>query len=313
MEKKYTDLKPEQVDYILVKTTSDGPFAEDVFLLIFLKDTESYWQIPLSSNKDFLDWLEQFPDVNMEQFIKSMGCTNDRIFILYRGLNYPVLSDKKKVALKKRLLNFLITNFDGSPDIFTQISEDLFARYQESFRHYHNLEHIQHCLWELDQIQEASIDKVSIELAIWYHDIVYSQTSKSNEIDSAQKMKMDLEHFPSKVNLDEVCAMILASPTKAKALTESQKYFWDIDYSVLGQRELEYLAYKQNIRLEYDLVPSLIFHLKRKAFLKNALKSGVYQTKQFKERYEEQTIKNIKQELSKMPYIFLPTLKWKSE
>jgi predicted metal-dependent HD superfamily phosphohydrolase len=306
MRKNYTDLKPEDVDYILVKTTSGGPWTDDVFFLVFSEGTDSFWEIPQSSHREFLDWIKTFPDVNMEQFMKSMGCTEDRIFILYRGPKHPVLSERNKNSLKKRLLDFLIGNFNGSAENLTEISENIFKSYEENYRHYHNLEHIQHALWELDQIENQNINKKHIELAIWYHDVIYSQSSKTNEADSAQKMKIDLDPLNTSINLHEVYDMILANPYKGKDLSETEKYFWDIDYSILGQRELEYMVYKQNIRLEYNRVPSLIFHFKRKAFLKNLLKRGIYQTQEFKQRYEAQALTNIKSELSKAPYKYIP-------
>lgn len=294
-----------------MKTTSGGPTRDDVFYFVFSKVAESWWQIPQSHDDGFFNWLQKFPDINLEQFIKSMGCTDDRIFILYRGPDFPVLSEDKKSALKNRLLNFLTTHFDGSFETLTQITEDIFKNYQLNIRHYHNLEHIQHCLWELDQIKDDQVDKVSVELAIWYHDVIYSQTSKLNEINSVKKMKDDLSRFVSDVNLDDVSAIVLSRPTVGTSLTKSQQYFWDIDYSIFGQRELEYMAYKQNIRLEYDMVPSLIFHVKRKYFLVNTLRGGVFQTEEFQKRYQAQAVKNIKNELSSFKYFFLPPMSWK--
>jgi predicted metal-dependent HD superfamily phosphohydrolase len=312
LEKKYTDLSAEEVDYVLVKTTSDGPYMEDVVFLIFAKATDSYWEVPQSSDKDFLNWLKNFPDVNMNQFIKSIGCTEDRIFILYRGPDYPVLSEKKGEHLKCRLENLFKENFDGNTQDFSNIADRIFRRYSESSRHYHNLEHIQNCLWELDQLSGEKIDTISIELAIWYHDLIYSPLSRSNELDSAQQLIGDLGAFPTQVSLENVYQMILCSPatSKFRNLSESEKFFLDIDYSILGQREVEYMVYKQNVRIEYRLIPSLIFHLRRKAFLTSLLKKDIYHTKWFKERYEENAMKNIENELSKMPYKILPTLTW---
>ncbi len=309
MERKYDELTPKEVEYILVKTTSGGPYVDDVFFLIFTKD--SYWEIPQASGGQFLDWLKQFSDINMEQFIKSMASTDDRIFILYRGAKYPVLSERNKDVLKNRLMNFLSMNFESSSEDRVKITDDLFKQYQHASRHYHNMEHIQNCLWELDQLQNQSIDKPSIELAIWYHDVIYSPASKSNEIKSAKKMKEELGHFVSKIDLDDVSKMIQSGPRNDSNLTDSEKYFFDIDYSILGQREFEYMAYRQNVRLEFIAVPSWIYHLKRKSFLKNTLKNGIYQTEEFRARFEETAVKNILSELSKMPYKILPTIPWK--
>ena len=222
------------------------------------------------------------------------------------------LSEKKKDLLKLRLLNFLALNFENSLDDRSRIADELFASYYDNSRYYHNLEHIQNCLWELDQVKDQSIDKSMIELAIWYHDVIYSPISKVNELQSAKQMKEALIKFPSKINLDYVYKMILSSPQKGPKLTNSEQYFFDIDYSVLGQREIDYMAYKQNVRIEYSSVPSLLYYLKRKFFLKNLLKMGIFQTQYFKMRYESQAVLNIKSELAKMPYLILPTLpgKW---
>ena len=310
MEKKYTDLSPSEVEYILVKTTSGGPIEEDLFFLIFSK--EGAFQVPNSRGDEFLDWLKRFPDVNLRRFIDSMSCAEDRLFVLYRGPNIPVLSERLEKAMKERLLSLLKTNFDGSQDDLAKIAEKIFARYGETHRHYHNLEHILSSLWELDRLPETGIDKISIELAIWYHDLIYSPLSKTNEQDSAEELKKDLGQMKTGLDLEKVSRMILCTPetVRQRELSTSEQYFLDIDYSVLGQREIEYDVYKQNVRQEYLAVPSAIYHLKRKAFLKSNLRRSIYQTRWFRELYEEQAKRNIRSELSRMPYKLLPTLPW---
>ena len=44
MQKNYYELNPSEIEYIVVKTTSEGLSAEDVFFLIFGKD--SFWEVP---------------------------------------------------------------------------------------------------------------------------------------------------------------------------------------------------------------------------------------------------------------------------
>lgn len=311
MEKKFTDLKPNEVDYVLVKTSSGGPFVDDVVFLIFAQGAS--WQIPNSAGEEILNWLQDFPHINLEEFIKSMTCTEDRIFVLYRGPNHPVLSEKNKEALKARFFNFLNENFTANEDSLQKIVADVFQSYAEDSRFYHTLEHIHNSLWELDQIPDPAIDKKCIELAIWYHDVVYAPYSKVNEEDSAKKMQQDLGAFPAKIDLEKVSQMILCTPAllKKRSLSKSEQYFLDIDFSILGQRAVEYLVYQQQVRLEYKAVPYLTYYLKRKAFLKSNLKRTIFQTDFFKNRYEKQAITNIKSELAKMPYKLLPTLSWR--
>jgi predicted metal-dependent HD superfamily phosphohydrolase len=66
------------------------------------------------------------------------------------------------------------------------IFKDLLVSYQESWRHYHTLDHIRHMLHILDESnmissmsQEAGDQLI---LAIWYHDSVYVPFSTKNEL-----------------------------------------------------------------------------------------------------------------------------------
>jgi|GEM_PF-1720276 len=305
MNKKYTDLKPNQVDYIVVKNTDSGPLFEDIFFLIFSNDL--FWEIPNSEEKSFLNWLETFPDINMELFIKSMGCVENRIFIIYKGKDQPNLSQRKKAILEKRLSELLINNFEISDEKTKELTKKIMSQYGQEKREYHNLEHIQHSLWELDKLNDNKIDKTSIELAIWFHDYCYKAGASDNEVQSAKFMEDNLRSYTSQINIQFVKELILAHP-KSKNLSLNQKIFLDIDYSIFGQKPLEYMSYKQNINLEYQCVPKWIFRFKRKAFLKRLLRSGVFQTEWFKEKYKEKALKNIKDELSHWTYKLLPTL-----
>ena len=59
--------------------------------------------------------------------------------------------------------------------------------YQEKHRAYHNLEHVNDCLNQLDNFESEITDKHIIEMAIWYHDIIYNPYGKNNELKSAEE------------------------------------------------------------------------------------------------------------------------------
>jgi hypothetical protein len=96
-------------------------------------------------------------------------------------------------------------------------------------------------------------------------------------------------------------------PTGA-SLSFEQKVFHDIDFSIMGLNGIEYLAYQQNIALEFEKVPKLIFRMKRKGFLKRLLERGVFLTQSFQNRYEVQARENIQSELAHWTYRWLPAL-----
>ncbi len=304
----YTQLTEQDIDYILVQTTDAGPFAEDLWFIVV--GGGELWRIP-QTDPTFLDWLDGFADVNMEQCIRSLSCTENRLFILHRGDSFPVLSERVKSELKDRLTHFLFDNFGGSNPTLQNIAEEIFEEYGRDSRYYHNLDHILSCLWELDRIPDDNIDKVSIELAVWYHDIVYKPLSSDNEMHSAERLLKDLGDFETALDLPQIYEMILATdykhPAQNRELTISEQHFLDIDCSVLGEREIEYWVYRQNVRREYAAVPRVLFRLKRKAFLTDIMTNSIFYTKWFKERYEERARKNITKELSAWSYRILPT------
>ena len=77
------------------------------------------------------------------------------------------------------LLNRLKLNSDES--MFHRLE----AAYAEKHRAYHTAEHISDCLTVFDSHCAILNDKDAVELAIWFHDVIYSPYSQSNEEDSA--------------------------------------------------------------------------------------------------------------------------------
>ncbi|MCK5918607.1 MAG: hypothetical protein KAG34_09285, partial [Cocleimonas sp.] len=57
--------------------------------------------------------------------------------------------------------------------------------YAESHRAYHTFEHIKVCLTHLDNVSNKLENAFEVELALWFHDVIYDPSSKTNEFDSA--------------------------------------------------------------------------------------------------------------------------------
>ena len=281
----YYELEPADVNYILIKTTDSGPFFDDLFFLIISQ--QGVWEIPISENPNFMNWLEKFPHISMKQFFEAMGSVQNRIFILYRGSDKPVLSEKKENELRERFTRLLQTHVGCSSEERMKIVERAFAEYQSPSRCYHNLEHIQCSLWELDRIDDKSLDRTSLEFAIWYHDLVYDPLSKDNEIRSAWRFRDEFKSLPIDIDLNVICKLICSTGTQFgaegnAAFSLMQKYFLDIDYAVLGQSAIDYTVYRQNVALEYKRISKLLYCISRKAFLGSTLERGVYFTDWFK-------------------------------
>src|SRR3989338_2814885 len=59
--------------------------------------------------------------------------------------------------------------------------DDLIKRYSEPARFYHTIFHIKDCMKEFDSVREMSAKPDYLELALWYHDIIYVPARVDNE------------------------------------------------------------------------------------------------------------------------------------
>ena len=184
------------------------------------------------------------------------------------------------------------------------------AEYQTPHRDYHNLRHINHCLWELDRLSLQRTDRDLIELAIWYHDIVYQPGRGDNEADSVARLKADLGAGLPPAIIDRLSAMILATKHARGSASDDDilRTFLDIDMAVVGLSPLGFTAYETAISAEFATAPRLMFRFLRKRFLKGLLAGDVFLTSSFRERYEVVAKKNIRDLLGTSPYRWIPTL-----
>lgn len=63
--------------------------------------------------------------------------------------------------------------------------DDLIARYSEPHRKYHTVRHLDECFAKLAEIRDYADRPAEVEVALWFHDAVYEQSSTQNEAESA--------------------------------------------------------------------------------------------------------------------------------
>ena len=59
------------------------------------------------------------------------------------------------------------------------------AHYGSAGRHYHTGGHIEHCLARFDEIRHLLEHPDAVELALWFHDVIYELGADDNERQSA--------------------------------------------------------------------------------------------------------------------------------
>ncbi len=134
----------------------------------------------------------------------------------------------------------------------------LVAAYSSGDRFYHNLEHIHETLDMARRFAGGASAPAEVDLAIWFHDVVYDTRSKDSEERSAEFAAATLAPLglPS-ASIARICKQIQAtahlSNSAAPAHGETALIL-DADLAVLGAPEDRYYREATDIRREYAWV-----------------------------------------------------------
>lgn len=305
MNNEIEKLTAGDIDFVFVETTNRGPFVEDRFYRIY--GGRRNWRLPASQVR--MEWVTSLPSIDLESLTLSQFSTDNAFFLIWTKHPELIVTTSRKTELLARLDGFLRRHFSMEAEQSESLSKSIIETYGDSARTYHSLTHINHCLCELDDVTDANVDKAKIELAIWYHDLVYVPGSKENEENSARRLQEDLSIFKSDISLPAVELMILASKHTSNVSRDADtKLFLDIDLSVLGSCRFLYETYANDVREEYRVIPAFIFYAGRKRFLKKLLRCRIFKTSHMHEKYEVNAKDNIASELNRWRYRILPII-----
>lgn len=182
--------------------------------------------------------------------------------------------------------------------------DGLVRHYAERHRAYHNFSHIMALLRHAD-IERSLIHRPEIvELAIWFHDVIYDTHATDNEQRSAawarhalQAMRVDT-HIIEAV---EQCILATQSHGVSASHVIDLPLFHDLDLAILGAQADVYRQYCQAIRAEYDWVPEQDYRRGRSEVLKSFLeRPSLFFTPAMAAHYEERARHNLGWELQEL-------------
>lgn len=203
---------------------------------------------------------------------------------------------------KERFINL----FDSYNTGTNTLLDEILKRYNESHRGPHSISHIKSMLYLLDEVSDQLHYPKLVELAIWFHDIIYDIPADQyplNEIKSCQTMfDLLIDTFPGieKVtteglpNLAVIAEFILCtkghqinSPFilgNAKLLHDCQ-IFLDIDLSIFSADAATVEKYDYGIRNEFQIYPDEVYYPARVDVLKSFLeREQIYFSEVFKNK-----------------------------
>jgi predicted metal-dependent HD superfamily phosphohydrolase len=177
--------------------------------------------------------------------------------------------------------------------------EEIRIAYTKPRRYYHNLEHLENVLKDLEPLKASITDWDTVILALCYHDVVYNPRKNDNEEKSAlvaRKCLQSISYPEEKIALCE--SHILATKGHVKSDCLDTNLFTDADLGILGSSWPVYHVYSMNIRREYKMYPDLLYKPGRRKVLEYFLKmERIYKSDVFHLKYEAQAKANLYQEL----------------
>ncbi|MBX0291315.1 hypothetical protein K3G63_12755 [Hymenobacter sp. HSC-4F20] len=179
--------------------------------------------------------------------------------------------------------------------------QQLETAYSASDRHYHALPHIRALLDAVSRNLALVQDREVVELAIWFHDAIYSTLRDDNEARSAALALEFLQHTNFSPERRQRVAYLIERTkdhTQPQPADPDLHFFLDADLQILGSPEADYWQYARQVRQEYRLVPDFMYRRGRRKVLEKLLTVPVlYQTLAFRERLDAQARRNLQAEL----------------
>ncbi len=195
------------------------------------------------------------------------------------------------------------SNSDCDIQLLENIWNEIHKSYSSKSRYYHNMAHIIQILEAVNEYSAKIQDISTMQLAAYFHDIIYSPKRKDNEVRSAAlavKKLMQL-NYPS-VLIEKCKQYILATKDHSNSLMDNDlDFLLDFDLEKLGAAWPEYLEYTRQIRKEYKIYPDIIYIPGRKKVLAHFLNlNRIYKTPAFYEKYELQARQNMEREMEQL-------------
>lgn len=167
----------------------------------------------------------------------------------------------------------LVARVGLDPTVGAATIAEVLAAHAEPDRRYHDLRHLAECFELVDTMVDLSPpDRSAVELAIWFHDVVYEPTARDNEARSATRARVFLERAgrpdvaPPVVEAIEMTAG--HAPIARGPVVDAVH---DADLGILGASSDRYDEYATDIRLEYAHVSDEDFREGRSRILRTFL------------------------------------------
>ena len=130
----------------------------------------------------------------------------------------------------------LCSTFTNDQNLIENLWMEIEKKYSEKGRYYHNFEHLENMFREFNDVTAAVQDYTAIAFSVFYHDVIYNASSKSNEEKSAGFAEKHLRQIGAEEGfIKKISRQIMATKFHQQSGDADTNYLVDADLSILGQ------------------------------------------------------------------------------
>lgn len=180
------------------------------------------------------------------------------------------------------------------------VYRDLAAHLDTAGRAFHNMRHVDDCLLHFDEVASHLADPDAVELALWFHDVVYVSGDPANERRSAELFLTHAAGVPVPLRR-RIVALILATERRQVPRTPDARFVDDIDLAGFGGTWEAFARNSRRLRRESASVDDDTYHRGQWKFLSQLrCRRRFFRTAYFRDRYEKQAYANLDRLLAEL-------------
>lgn len=183
-----------------------------------------------------------------------------------------------------------------------QAFQDIIAAYSSPERHYHTIAHIVQILSTIRELRPENA--IAVQIAAWFHDVVYDSQAQDNEERSADVADQVLRSLQVDPETIAIVRQLILCTKHHQADDRDSEILLDADLAILGAVPANYQIYATAIRQEYAWVPDAQYRAGRKQVLEKFLqRDRIFLTTQLFEQLEAPARANLQAEIQALEKI----------
>ncbi|UCG24245.1 MAG: DUF3267 domain-containing protein [Chloroflexota bacterium] len=226
----------------------------------------------------------------------TMACDSGPEITVY------TLADDDVARMSRRWLK-LTRSLGVDEEAARRVFAGMAISYNGDGRYYHILTHVGELLDTAGGLRDLAHDYKTVQLAIWFHDVVYDSRAGDNEVRSAEYARAALEELglPERI-ITRVSDLILKTVThESENEDRDALILLDSDLAPLGADEEVFARQSYALRQEFGWVPDDEYKANRvRALGKFLSRERIYQTDRLYQALEAKARSNLSQAIAEL-------------